>query len=249
MRRIALTIAYDGTAYSGWQAQNNAVTVEGTLRRALARLCGGDVVTIGASRTDAGVHALGNVAVFDTELPIPAERVATAVNSFLPEDIRVVRSREVPADFHPRFDAHSKRYEYRITTEPVVSPLRCRYVYGVHGELDLAAMQRGAALFTGTHDFSSFCSAGAQSESKVRTVTQCEVYRDGAEIVIGVEGDGFLYNMIRILAGTLIAMGSGSMDPESMGDIISALDRTKTGPTAPPQGLTLIRIRYESDKI
>ena len=249
MRRIALTIAYDGTAYSGWQAQNNAVTVEGTLRRALARLCGGEVVTIGASRTDAGVHALGNVAVFDTELPIPAERVATAVNSFLPEDIRVVRSWEVPSGFHPRFDAHSKRYEYRITTEPVVSPLRCRFVYGVHGELDLAAMQRGAAQFTGTHDFSSFCSAVAQSESKVRTVTRCEVYRDGAEIVIGVEGDGFLYNMIRILAGTLIAMGSGSMDPESMGDIISALDRTKAGPTAPPQGLTLMQIRYKSDNI
>lgn len=245
MRRIVLTIAYDGTAYSGWQAQANAVTVEGTLREAIRKLSGEDVVTIGASRTDAGVHALGNVVAFDTESPIPAENWRPALNSFLPQDIRVMNSCEAAADFHPRFDAHSKRYEYRIAMGPVVNPLRCRYVCGVHEELDLAAMQKGAEAFVGEHDFSSFCSAGAQTESKVRNVTKCEVYRDGGEIVIGVEGDGFLYNMIRILAGTLIDMGRGAKSPESMGRILESRDRTQAGPTAPPEGLTLIKILYK----
>ena len=156
-----------------------------------------------------------------------------------------MNSCEAAADFHPRFDEHSKRYEYRIAMGPVVNPLRCRYVCGVHEELDLAAMQKGAEAFVGEHDFSSFCSAGAQTESKVRNVTKCEVYRDGGEIVIGVEGDGFLYNMIRILAGTLIDMGCGAKSPESMGRILESRDRTQAGPTAPPEGLTLIKILYK----
>jgi pseudouridylate synthase I len=248
MRRIALTIAYDGTAYSGWQAQANAVTVEGTLREAIRRLCGEEVVTIGASRTDAGVHALGNVVAFDTESPIPGGNWRPALNSFLPQDIRVMRSWEAEDDFHPRFNAHSKRYEYRIATDEVISPIRCRYVCGVRETLDLEAMAEGAKAFVGTHDYSAFCSAGAQTESKVRTVTRCEVYREGPEIVIGVEGDGFLYNMIRILAGTLIDMGRGAKAPESMSTILGSLDRAKAGPTAPPQGLMLVRIRYGEDE-
>ena len=248
MRRIALTIAYDGTGYSGWQAQANAVTVEGTLRDAIRRLCGEEVLTIGASRTDAGVHALGNVVAFDTASPIPAENWRPALNSFLPQDIRVMRSWEADAEFHPRFDAHSKRYEYRIATDEVVSPLRCRYVCGVRETLDLEAMRKGAEAFVGIHDYSAFCAAGAQTESKVRTVTLCEVYREGTEIVIGVEGDGFLYNMIRILAGTLIDMGRGAKAPESMSQIIASGERAQAGPTAPPQGLTLVRIRYGTEK-
>ncbi len=248
MRRIALTIAYDGTAYSGWQAQDNAVTVEGTLRSAIRKLCGEDVQTIGASRTDAGVHALGNVAAFDTESPIPGERWKYALNSFLPQDIRIMESWEAPAAFHPRFDAHSKRYEYRITTDAVVSPLRCRYVCSVRETLDVATMQEGAKHFPGTHDYSAFCSAGAQVENKVRTVTLCEVYRDGSEIVIGVEGEGFLYNMVRILAGTLIEIGRGAKTPESMEAIIASKDRTQAGPTAPPEGLVLVGIRYGERK-
>lgn len=247
MRRIALTIAYDGTAYSGWQAQDNAVTVEGTLREAIRRLCGEEVQTIGASRTDAGVHALGNVVAFDTESPIPGDRWAFALNSFLPQDIRVMESRETSPEFHPRFDAHSKRYEYRITTDAVVSPLRCRYVCSARTSLDIDAMQAGAERFVGTHDYSAFCSAGAQTENKVRTVSLCEVYRDGQEIVIGVEGDGFLYNMIRILAGTLMEIGRGAKSPESMTEILDSCDRTKAGPTAPPEGLTLVRIRYGNE--
>ncbi len=249
MRRIAVEIAYDGTAYSGWQAQANAVTVEGTLRDAIRRLCGEEALTFGASRTDAGVHALCNVAAWDTESPIPAEKFAPALNSFLPDDIRIIRSWEAGEGFHPRFDAHSKRYEYRIACGPVVNPLRCRYVCGVRETLDVGAMQKGADGFVGTHDFSAFCSAGAQSESKVRTVSKCEVYTDAGEIVIGVEGDGFLYNMIRILAGTLIEMGRGAKPAESMADILESKDRTKAGPTAPPQGLTLVKIWYKTKEI
>ncbi len=248
MRRIAARIAYDGTAYSGWQAQENASTVEGTLRDAIRKLCGEDVTTIGASRTDAGVHALGNVVAWDTESPIPAERFRPALNSFLPKDIRIVESWEADSAFHPRFDAHHKRYEYRIATGDTVSPLRCRYVCGVKETLDVEAMQKGAALFTGTHDYSAFCSAGAQTLSKVRTVTLCEVTRDGSEIVVAVEGDGFLYNMIRILAGTLIDMGRGAKAPEDMQRIIDSMDRTQAGATAPPEGLTLVKIWYDPEK-
>lgn len=247
MRRIALTIAYDGTAYSGWQAQENAVTVEGTLRNAIRRLSGEEVQTVGASRTDAGVHALGNVAVFDTECPIPPERWARALNTFLPDDIRVTESWEASEEFHPRFSVHSKRYEYRITEDPIVNPLRCRFVCGVRGALDVDAMQRGAEQFTGTHDYSAFCSAGAQTPTRIRTITKCEVYRDGQEIVIGVEGNAFLYNMVRILAGTLIEMGRGAIPAESMAEIIESGDRTKAGPTAPPQGLQLVRISYDGE--
>jgi len=245
MKRVAVTIAYDGTAYSGWQAQNNAVTVEGTLREAIRRLCREDAQTIGASRTDAGVHALGNIVAWDTETPIPGDRLAAALNSFLPDDIRVTDSRDADPAFHPRFDAHRKRYEYRIAVGSVVSPLRCRYVCGVRDDLDTETMRRGAEYFVGTHDYTSFCAAGSQSGNKVRTVTKCEVFRDGNEIVIGVEGDGFLYNMIRILAGTLIEIGRGARQPEEMQAILDARDRAMAGPTAPPNGLTLMKIWYE----
>ncbi len=244
MKRIKLTIAYDGTAYSGWQCQQNACTVEGTLRKALEKLLGASVETIGASRTDAGVHALGNVAVFDTDATIPPEKYCYALNSFLPEDIRVMESEEVSAEFHPRFDCHTKRYEYRISEGRFCSPLRCRYVCNVREPLDVEAMAKGAVHLLGTHDFSSFCAAGAQVDSKVRTVTVCEVYRDGDEVVIGVEGDGFLYNMVRIIAGTLVRVGEHRWKAEEVSDILAAEDRTAAGPTAPPNGLVLCKIRY-----
>lgn len=244
MRRIKLTIAYDGTEYCGWQCQPGAVTVEGTLRKALNKLLGEAVETIGASRTDAGVHAMGNVAVFDTEATIPAEKFCYALNSFLPEDIRVMESEEVSLKFHPRFDCHSKRYEYRITEGRFCSPLRCRYVHNVRHELDTEAMSKAAELLVGTYDFSSFCAAGAQVESKVRTVTKCEVFRRDGEVAIGVEGDGFLYNMVRIIAGTLVKVGEHAMEPEAIPTILEAKDRTKAGPTAPASGLVLCYIRY-----
>ncbi len=244
MRRIKLLVAYDGTDYCGWQFQPNAKTVEGTLRQALARLLGTEPETFGASRTDAGVHALGNVVVFDTDSTIPGERFSYALNAFLPEDIRVLASEEVPSEFHPRFDCHTKRYEYRIAEGRVCLPTRCRYVHLVRSKLDVAAMDEAAKRVVGTFDFSSFCATGAQVESRVRTITSCEVYRDGKEIVIGVEGDGFLYHMVRILAGTLIRVGEHAYLPEQVTDILVSKDRTKAGPTAPARGLQLCHIQY-----
>lgn len=243
-RRIKLTIAYDGTDYCGWQIQQQAVTVEGELRAALEKLLGEPVETIGASRTDAGVHALGNVAAFDTESTIPADKFCYALNSYLPEDIRVMESEEVAADYHPRFDCHSKRYEYRIAEGRFASPLRSRYTHTSRVRLNEQAMANAAEHLVGKHDFSSFCAAGAQVETKVRTITRCEVYREGDEIVIGVEGDGFLYNMVRIIAGTLVKVGEGAFAPEEVKNILEAKDRTKAGPTAPARGLTLCYIRY-----
>ncbi len=240
MKKILLTVAYDGTEYSGWQIQPNAKTVEGTLRAAIEKLTGTVPETIGGSRTDAGVHALGNIVTFETDSPIPPERYSRALNSFLPQDIRVLHSCEKEMDFHPLRVPHKKRYEYRISEGEVVNPLRVRFVHHVYETLSVENMNRAAALFAGEHDFSSFCSAGAQVESKIRTVTACNVYLENDEIVIAVEGNGFLYNMIRILAGTLIEIGRGAMAPEQMKEILEAKNRSAAGPTAPPQGLTLI---------
>lgn len=244
MRRIKLTIAYDGTAYAGWQRQDGAVTVAGTVENAIRELTKETPELLGASRTDAGVHALGNVAVFDTDSPIPAERFSYALNAFLPDDIRIMESEEAPEDFHPRFDAHSKRYEYHIVTGQVCPPLAVRYAEHVRGELDIEAMNRMAQYAVGTHDFTSFCAAGAQVKSKVRTITKLSVTKEAGEIVIAVEGDGFLYNMVRILAGTLIQAGLHRITPESMQDILEGRDRSLAGPTAAARGLRLCFIRY-----
>lgn len=245
MKRIMLTIAYDGTAYFGWQKQEGMPTVEQRVMDAIGKLTGESVELIGASRTDAGVHALGNVAVFDTNATIPGERYTPALNSFLPEDIRVMASKETEAEFHPRFDAHSKRYEYHIITGPVANPLETRYAHYVREKLDVEAMKRMAEDFVGEHDFTSFCAAGAQVKSKVRTVNLAEVTEQNGHIVIAVEGDGFLYNMIRIFAGTLLAAGLHRIDAGSMPDILSAKDRSFAGPTAPACGLRLCFIRYK----
>ena len=245
MKRIKLTIAYDGTAYCGWQKQEGAVTVQQKVEEAIHRLTRENAELIGASRTDAGVHALGNVAVFDTEATIPGERYTPALNSFLPDDIRIMASEETASDFHPRFDAHRKRYEYHIVTGEVCSPLDTRYAYYLRENPDVSAMNEMAAFAVGTHDFTSFCAAGAQVRSKVRTITELSVTEHDGHIVVAVEGDGFLYNMVRILVGTLLLAGLHRKMPAEMQDILEACDRTKAGPTAPANGLRLCRIWYE----
>ncbi|MDO4317280.1 MAG: tRNA pseudouridine(38-40) synthase TruA [Lachnospiraceae bacterium] len=258
MGRVKLTVAYDGTAYSGWQIQPNAVTVEGVLTDALSRLLQEPVALLGASRTDAGVHALGNVAAFDTEHPIPPEKIAYAVNAYLPDDIRVMRSEAVAPDFHPRFDCYEKCYEYRITIGAFASPLTRLYAHHQRRPLDVAAMEQAAQAFVGTHDFSSFCSAGAQVQDKVRTISSLHVQElerlaedgeDGGSLVaIRVVGNGFLYNMVRILAGTLMQVGNHERRPEEMSAVLEAKDRRKAGPTAPAKGLRLCYIRYGEEK-
>ena len=248
MKRILLTIAYDGTNYSGWQKQKNpaVVTVEGELTKALRQLFRNSALEcIGASRTDAGVHALGQRAVVDVETSIPAEKIPLAIRSFLPADIVVTKAEEVPAAFHPRFDCVKKTYEYRFWNAPVKNPKERLYSAYVQKPLEVERMNEGAKAFLGTHDFAAFCAAGAQVSTTVRTIFDCRVEKQGNCVRILVTGDGFLYNMVRILAGTLLAVGMGKTDPERVAEIIAGKDRQAAGQTAEPQGLTLLEIFYD----
>lgn len=245
MKRIKLTVAYDGTDYCGWQIQKNGVTVEEVLNRSLSRLTGEKITVIGASRTDAGVHARGNVAVFDTDTRIPAERIAYAVNALLPEDVVVVRSEEVPAGWHPRKCVSVKTYEYRILNREFPDPVRRRDTYFVSFPLDLDRMRQAAGYLKGTHDFKSFCSAQTSVEDTVRTIYSLDVEKAGDLFTVCVRGNGFLYNMVRIIAGTLAGVGRGYFEPEEVERMLEEKDRTKAGVTAPPQGLTLVGIEYE----
>ena len=297
MKRILLTVAYDGTGYSGFQAQKSGVpTIERELNRALTDLTGAETEVSGASRTDAGVHALCNLAVFDTESRIPPEKFANALNVRLPEQICVQDSREVPADFHPRFCDTVKTYDYVIYNARFPSPRRRRYSHYSYTPFDVERMREAAQYLVGEHDFKSFCSIHTQAQTTIRTITGIEVIErpceeertaeraadmppaDGEngcgtdqesaytvadavsarrtvsprEIVIRVSGTGFLYNMVRIIAGTLMEAGRGALEPAQMKDILNACDRSKAGPTAPPEGLTLVRYQIlggKSDKI
>lgn len=245
MKRIKLTVAYDGTDYCGWQIQPNGITIEEVLNRELCRLTGEEVRVIGASRTDSGVHALGNVAVFDTKSPIPPERMAYALNQRLPEDIVIVKSEEVPEDWHPRYqDVITKTYEYHIYNSQIPNPLKRRVTTFVSFPMDVEKMRKGAEYLTGEHDFVSFCNVRTNTEDTVRRIDSLEVLREGEEIVIRVTGNGFLYNMVRIIAGTLIRVGRGFYEPEKVKEILEAGKRTEAGVTAPPQGLVLVEIKY-----
>lgn len=245
MKRYRLIVAYDGTNYSGWQLQDNAPTIEGELNQALEKLFQQEIQVTGASRTDAGVHACGNVAVFDADTSIPGDRIKYALNPLLPEDIRIMASEQVADDFHPRFCDTEKTYEYRILNTKDPLPMMRFYTYWYSRPLDVEKMKEAASYIPGEKDFKSFCAAGAQVKTTVRKVTDAQVTRDGDVIVIRVKGEGFLYNMVRIIAGTLIRIGEGKWEPEQIKAIIEGCDRTKAGPTAPPQGLTLMKIEYK----
>ena len=245
MRRIKLTIAYDGTNYCGWQVQPNGITIEEVLNKALKKLTGEDILVIGASRTDSGVHALGNVAVFDTETTIPAEKIAVALNQRLPDDIVVVKSEEVSMDFHPRYCDCSKTYEYHIINTQIPIPTRRLTNYFVSYKLDVDKMRKAATYLVGEHDFVSFCNVRTDVENTVRTVTALDVLKEGDEITIRITGNGFLYNMVRIIVGTLIRVGRGYYEPEKVKEILEAKDRKAAGVTAPAHGLMLIKIEYE----
>ena len=243
MKRIKLTIAYDGTNYCGWQVQPNGITVEEVVNKALKKLTGEDIQVIGASRTDSGVHALGNVAVFDTHTTIPPERISYALNQRLPEDIVIVKSEEVAEDFHPRYCDCSKTYEYHILNMRI--PTKRLTNYFVSYDLDVEKMRKAAGYLIGEHDFVSFCNVRTDVEDTVRTVTELEILKDGEEITIRISGNGFLYNMVRIIVGTLIRVGRGFYEPEKVKEILEAKDRKAAGVTAPPHGLILAEIRYE----
>lgn len=244
MRRIKLIVAYDGTEYSGWQIQPEAPTIEMYLDKAIRELTGENVHVTGASRTDAGVHAYGNVAVFDTESTIPGDRFTFALNRFLPDSIVIQDSWEVSGDFHPRHCNTRKTYEYRILNTAIPLPQKRNFTWHVAGSIDIEKMKEAAVYIVGEHDFKSFCCVRTQAESTVRTIYSLELLHEGSEIIIRIKGNGFLYNMVRIITGTLIQVGKGRFSPEYVKQMLEAKDRTVAGQTAPPQGLTLVGIEY-----
>lgn len=240
-----MVVAYDGTNYCGWQVQPNEITIEEVLNRSLSNLLGEEIEVMGASRTDSGVHSLGNVAVFDTNTRMPADKIAFALNQRLPEDIVVQGSCEVPSDWHPRYQESTKTYEYRILNRTFRMPTRRFDTYFYHYPLDVEQMSEAASYLVGTHDFASFCAANAQVKSTVRTIYSCTAQKENDIITIRVTGNGFLYNMVRIIAGTLIEVGAGKRRPEEIKDILAAENRDAAGPTAPAQGLTMMGIEYK----
>lgn len=254
MRRIRLTVEYDGTAYAGWQRQENALAVQQVIEDALFKLTRGEVRGItGASRTDAGVHARGQTAHFDTESRIPADKFSYALNTMLPRDVRVLDSREAAPDFHARFSALGKRYLYQIHAAPHASALeRDRRAHVIY-PLNELLMREEARSMIGTHDFAAFAASGSVVKDTVRTIWRCEVDRRDEWIGLTVTGNGFLYNMVRILAGTLISVGAGKLAPGAIARALETGNRLDLGVTAPAHGLTLMRVYYseyelESDR-
>lgn len=248
MKRVKLTVAYDGTNYCGWQVQPNGITVEEVLNQHLSELLREPIRVVGASRTDAGVHALGNVAVFDTTARMPAEKISFALNTRLPQDIRIQESREVAADFHPRFCNTVKTYEYKILNRRFADPTKRLYSLFYYIPLDTERMKKAAAYLVGEHDFKSLCTHKAEVENTVRTIYDVEILKDANDMItVRIRGNGFLYNMVRIIVGTLLRVGSGYYEPDYMKELLEAKDRQAAGETAPPQGLTLVKIEYPDE--
>lgn len=244
-KRVFMKIAYDGTNYCGWQIQINGITVEEVINKHLSELLNEEIAVIGASRTDSGVHAMGNVAVFDTETRIPAEKICFALNQRLPDDIRILESKEVPQDFHPRFCNSTKTYQYKILNRKIPIPTERLYSHFVYMDLDIEKMKKAAEYIVGEHDFKSFCSTRTQVENTIRTIYSLDIEKKEDMIYITISGNGFLYNMVRIIVGTLMKVGLSVYPPEHVKEIIEACDRNVAGPKAPAQGLTLLKIDYE----
>jgi tRNA pseudouridine38-40 synthase len=243
-RRIKLVIHYDGSGYHGWQRQPGYPTIQQTLEEALQQLCGCPVEIVGSSRTDAGVHALRQAAHCDVDCPVPTENFVKALNNLLPEDIAVVEAAEVPGTFDAISSTKSKLYRYTIYTGAVRPVLEIRHCWHRPGELDIAKMNQAAALLVGQKDFKSFASAADQRQRSVRTILRCDVTRHESYIYVDVEADGFLYNMVRNIVGTLVEIGRGRWEPEQISVILDAQDRAAAGPIAPAAGLCLIQINY-----
>ena len=248
MKRVMLTVAYDGTAYHGWQVQPNGVTIEGELNSVLKELTGEEIQVIGASRTDAGVHGLCNIAVFDTESNIPGEKFSYALNQRLPEDIKVVDSCEVAEDFHPRHVSSKKTYEYKIYNAKFPDPTKRLYSHFTYTSLNVEKMQQAASYLVGEHDFKSFCANKRMKKSTVRTIYDIQFEETEDKLVLHFYGNGFLYQMVRILTGTLIEVGEGKRKPSEMASILQAGSREAAGFTAPSRGLFLREVYYEDWK-
>jgi tRNA pseudouridine38-40 synthase len=244
IRKIKLTIAYDGSGYHGWQRQPNNLTIEEVVSEAISGLVGQQVKVQGASRTDAGVSALNQIASMEIDSPIPTENFAKAITDRLPEDIVVSDAQEVPGDFDVVSDVKSKLYRYTIYTGKLRPVLEIRNVWHLPLQLNIDSMNEAAKNLVGRHDFKSFASAADMRDSSVRTILRCEARKEGERIYFDVEGDGFLYNMVRNIVGTLVEAGVGRMEPTKIKEILEAKDRTAAGPIAPAAGLCLISIEY-----
>ena len=243
-RRVLLTLSYEGTAYAGWQRQQNAVAVQQRLEEALERLTGTFTAVTGASRTDAGVHALGQRAHFDTQSRIPAQRFPYALNTCLPPDIRVLAGAQVPPTFHARFDAIGKQYEYHIHNAPHASALQRNFTTHVPVPLDDAAMRAALEALPGTHDFAAFQASGGTAKTTVRTLHAATLTRQGEALTLTVQGNAFLYNMVRIIAGTLVEVGKGKLPVDCFRRALETGDRLALGMTAPAGGLVLTQVFY-----
>jgi tRNA pseudouridine38-40 synthase len=242
-RNIKLVIHYDGTNYHGWASQPETATVQGTIEEVIERLTGKSIKVNGSSRTDAGVHALGQVANFRVDSPVPTENFQNALNNLLPRDIAIADVQEMPADFDAISDTVQKRYDYLINTAPI-RPVLARNQWHRPGQLDIEKMQQAAQRLIGKKDFKSFASAGDQRESSVRMISLCQVQQERDVIEISVAADGFLYNMVRNIVGTLVEVGRGRWEPEMIDTILEAKDRNTAGPIASASGLCLMEIFY-----
>lgn len=245
--KILLTVAYDGSGYYGWQRQKDFVSVQQRVEEGLSALLKKDIIVRGASRTDTGVHSLGQRAVFtDDEMTIPVDKIPYALNSFLPDDIVITAAKEVSEEFHPQYSVTDKTYEYKILNAQFRNPMLNRYTEFIRQSLDLEAMQSACPYFLGEHDFKAFCATGGSSKTTVRSIYSLEVFKESEDIItIRINGNGFLYNMVRIVAGTLVYVGLGKLKSEDIPDIIASCDRARAGKTLSPNGLTLMEVNYE----
>ena len=246
MRNILVTLKYDGKPYHGWQVQNNAVTVQETFQNGLEWILGERPDIKGCSRTDAGVHANQYCLNFRTQHRIPCERLVPALNSRLPKSIAVLKAEEVPEEFHARYSCRGKEYLYRIWNDAIRDPFLDGYALHYWYPLHLDRMNEAGRYLLGRHDFTSFCTVDSRREKGDfhRTVTALEVVREGAMVTVRIQADGFLYNMVRIIVGTLLAVSQGKLEPSEMPQILAALDRTRAGVTVPPDGLYLNKVIY-----
>lgn len=243
--RVLLTVSYDGTAYAGWQRQQNALAVQQVLENALSSLTGETVVVTGSSRTDAGVHALGQMVHFDTASRIPADKYPFALNTCLPSDIRVLLGRDVSPCFHARFDAAGKKYTYRIHNAPHASALYRNLSAHVPQKLDFERMQQSLSPLVGTHDFAAFQAAGGTAKTTVRTIYNVQLLKQGDDLIFIIHGNAFLYNMVRIIVGTMLDVGMGRLSADCFMQALQTGSRLSLGVTAPACGLELTEVFYE----
>lgn len=245
MPRFKLIVAYDGTNYNGFARQPNAVTIQGTLEAAISTIVGKETLILGAGRTDRGVHAKGQCCVFDAETKVPVERMARAINSQLPADIAVQSVEIVDQDFHPRFGAKRKTYRYQILNTKLRDPFLYKYAWLYPYNINVDIMREAAAHMIGEHDFACFCAAGSTVKDTVRSIYSINIKEENGLITVDICGNGFLYNMVRIIVGTLIHVNEGKLSTGDIPKIIESKDRRLAGPTAPPQGLTMLDIIYK----